>query len=177
MLPIVSGHPDNIPGIHLFRRSLSEDWQSPPTRAGHYQEGATLAFLVDWLEAGRVACRVYVQSSSRGLPDGAFPQEILRERGVDVALLAMDCARAQANGRESIQDRLRPRRIFFCHYGDFFRRKDQPRREGVKVNMRRLHRLLPGSDRTEVLFPAWDSVFRFDLEAGQLRGTSPGSSG
>jgi len=163
VLPIAGGHPDNIPGVHLFRRQLKEERQSPPVRAHHYQEGATYAFLVDWLSEGEVTCRVYVQTSSRGLPDGAFPVDILEQRRVDVALLAMDCANAEIAGRETIQDRLQPRRVFFCHYGDFFRRKDQPRRETVKVDLKRTQRLVTSNEQRDVLFPAWDSRFVFDL--------------
>jgi len=163
VLPIAGGHPDNIPGVHLFRRQLSEDRNTSPARAHHYQEGATYAFLVDWLKDGDVTCRVYVQTSSRGLPDGAFPPEILRQHPVDVALLAMDCANAEVAGRETIQDRIRPRRIFFCHYGDFFRRKDQPRRETVKVDLKRTQRLVTSDEHRQVLFPAWDSRFVFQL--------------
>jgi len=163
VLPIEGGHPDNIPGIHLFRKLLDEDRVGPPERAHHYQEGATFAFLVDWLHEGEVTCRVYVQTSSRGLPDGAFPLEILQERRVDVALLAMDCANAEAAGRETIQERIKPRRIFFCHYGDFFRTKDQPRRETVKIDLEKTRRLVTSNEEREVLFPAWDSRFVFDL--------------
>ena len=161
ILPIASGHPDNIPGVHLFQERLTEGRTTVPNRAHHYQEGDTFAFLVDWLDAGRIAWRVYVQTSSRGLPDGLVPLDLLAEHPVDVALLAMDCARAEAQGRESIQDRLGPRRILFCHWGDFFRAKDRVPHEGVKVDLRRLKRLLPSTPEREVLFPAWGSVFSF----------------
>ncbi len=66
-------------------------------------------------------------------------------------------------GDETIQDRIRPRRIFFCHYGDFFRRKDQPRRETVKVDLKRTQRLVTSNEYRDVLFPAWDSRFVFEL--------------
>ena len=165
VLPIASGHPDNIPGVHLFQKRLTEDRATPPHRAHHYQEGDTFAFVVDWLVEGVPAWRLYIQTSSRGLPDGAVPAAVLAERPVDVALLAMDCARAEASGRTSIQDVLRPRTVFFCHYGDFFRPKDRPPWEGVKVNLRRLHRLLDDVPGRRVLYPAWGSVFRLSRES------------
>lgn len=161
VLPIASGHPDNIPGVHLFRKRLTEDRETAPRRAHEYQEGDTFAFLIDWLRDGEVVWRVYAQTSSRGLPDGAIPDSVLGARGVDVALLAMDCARAEAAGRRSIQELLRPRRVLFCHWGDFFRSKAKPPWEGVKVDLRRLKGQLPSTAEREVLFPGWGSRFSF----------------
>ena len=166
VMPIASGHPDNIPGVHLFTKRLSEDRAVKPQRAHDYQEGDTFAFLVDWLNDGEVAWRVYVQTSSRGLPDGLLPASVLGERGVDIALLAMDSARAEAAGRESIQEVLRPRRILFCHWGDFFRSKAKPPWEGVKVDLRRLKARLPSTTEREVLFPGWGSTFSFSHPPG-----------
>lgn len=157
VLPVRSGHPDNIPGIHLFTRRFAEDRALPPTRAAHYQEGDTLAFLVDFLDGERVAFRVYVQSSSRGWPDGFVPPALLAERRVDVALLAMDCARVSASGRFGIVDLLHPRAVVALHWEDFFRRKDQTPWQGVKVNLASVKRRL---DRDEPwFFPAWDAEF------------------
>ncbi len=157
VLPIASGHPDNVPGIHLFQKRLTEPRTEPPIKASDYQEGDTFAYLVDFPEH-----RVYVQTSSRGYPDGFFDPAILAERPVDVALLAMDCANIQARGRgPSIIDFLAPRHVVFCHWGDFFRGKDEPRWEGVKVDLPRLTRNLPSTDRTTYTFPAWDSVHAF----------------
>lgn len=161
VLPILSGHPDNIPGIHLFRRHLAADRARPPVRASHYQEGITLAWLVDWLdEAGAVAFRVYVQTSSLGPPLGLAPAARFAEQPVDVALLAMDCANLHARGEPSILDHITPRRVLFCHWGDFFRSKDQEPREGVKVDLPALRATLrnqPGGDR--FLFPRWGGTF------------------
>ena len=57
VLPILSGHPNNYLFIHLFQERLSTDRQSKPTKASHYQEGETLAFLVDHLDVdGNIAC-------------------------------------------------------------------------------------------------------------------------
>ena len=122
------------------------------------------------MSEAEVTCRVYVQTSSRGLPDGAFPLAILEDRPVDVALLAMDCANAEAAGRETIQDRIKRRRIFFCHYGDFFRTKAQPRRETVKIDLKKTRQLVTSNEQRTILFPAWDSRFVFDLSQRELGG-------
>ncbi len=164
ILPIRSGHPDNIPGIHLFQKRLTEDRITPPLRAHDYQEGDTFAFLVDFLDGERIAYRVYVQTSSRGHPDGYFPHELL-DHPVDLALLAMDCANIEAREGASIIDFLSPRDVLFCHWGDFFRRKDRTPWEGVKVKLPWVKRQLPSTEQTRFLFPAWGSDFRFDLRS------------
>jgi hypothetical protein len=158
VLPIRSGHPDNIPGIHLFQRRLTEDRATAPERASHYQEGDTFGFLVDFLEGDDVAFRVYVQTSSRGHPDGFVPESVL-STPVDLALLAMDCANIEARTGESIIDLLRPSTVLFCHWGDFFRPKDRTPFEGVKVKLPRSRRQLISTEETRFLFPAWGAEF------------------
>ena len=163
VLPILSGHPDNIRGIHLYQRRLEEDRKTAPRKAGHYQEGVTVAWLIDWLdEDGQIAHRVYQQTSSVGPPAGLAPASVFEERRIDLALLAMDCANLRVRGEPSILDHIDPRQVMFCHWGDFFRSKDKVPREGVKVNLPKLQLALraePGGER--YLFPGWGARFRF----------------
>jgi L-ascorbate metabolism protein UlaG (beta-lactamase superfamily) len=160
VLSIRSGHPDNVPGIHVYHRPLRQDRPTPATRASHYQEGLTLAFLVDWLDPdGQVAFRVYVQTSSVGPPLGLAPQALLDEHPVDVALLAMDCANFLARDQPNVLDHIDPRMVVFCHWGNFFRSKDQEPREIVKVNLPWLREVItarPDGDRYR--FPGWHTA-------------------
>lgn len=174
ILPIASGHPNNWAFVHVWGDALTEDRATPPTRASHYQEGRTLAFLIDLLRPdGRVAHRVYVQTSSRGLPDGAFPDSIRAERPVDVALLAMDCANLEADGGDTIIDVLAAPAVIFCHWEDFFRSQDRPPREIVKVDLPRLKAHFDADPRAVYRFPGWGSTFSFpDPEQRDL--TAPG---
>ena len=66
ILPILSGHPSQYAFVHLWRERLESDRVRAPKYASDFQEGITLAFLIDFLRAGRVAKRVYVQTSSTG---------------------------------------------------------------------------------------------------------------
>lgn len=167
VLAIRSGHPDNVRGIHLYQGDLTEDRATPPTSAGDYLEGPTFAYLVDLLDAdGAIAHRVYVETSSTGPPAGRAPQAVFAERRVDVALLAMDCANFRAAGEPSILDHIDPRAVLFCHWGDFFRPKDAPPRETVKVDLpwtREVLRAEPGGERYR--FPGWGSHHRFARDA------------
>ena len=165
ILAIRSGHPAQYMGIHLYRKQLTQDRKTPPTRVGHYQEGLTLAYLVDWLaEDGSVAARVYIQTSSDGAPSGYFPRSILDERPVDIGFLAMDCANKKARGQPTIIDFLQPSAVLFCHWENFFRPKTLPPREIVKVNLPKLKKAMPTSGPTRYFFPAWDTTYQFPLE-------------
>jgi hypothetical protein len=158
VLPIRSGHPNQVAFVHLYTDVLATDRPTCPTRAGDYQEGLTLAYLIDWLdESGQIAQRAYVQTSSTGLPAGLCPREILDEHPVGFAMLAMDCANLAMQGEHTILDELTPSVVAFCHYEDFFRGKDQEPKEGVKVDLPRAHAFFEDHPAT-VLFPAWDST-------------------
>ena len=160
VLPILSAHPKQYLFIHLFRDVLEQDRATPPEQLNDYQEGITLAFLVDYLDdTGAVERRVYIQTSSTGYPAGFFPKEILAERPVDVALLAMDCANLEMQDRNTILDFLEAPVVLFCHWEDFFRRKDQTPREIVKVNLPKARRYFQNTETTTYLFPGFDSTF------------------
>lgn len=159
---IRSGHPSQYMGFHLFRKSLTEDRKKPPTKVNHYQEGMTLAFLVDWLdETGGVAARVYIQTSSTGEPAGFFPSALLEDGGVDVGLLAMDCAILKAKGKRTIIDHMNPAHVVFCHWEDFFRPKTKAPHEIVKVNLPKLREAMSLDTQRKYFFPRWDAEFHF----------------
>jgi L-ascorbate metabolism protein UlaG (beta-lactamase superfamily) len=172
VLPIASGHPNNYAFIHVWTDRLREDRQTVPTRANHFQEGETFAFLIDLLDddGTTIVHRIYVQTSSRGFPDGFFPDSVLDERSVDVALLAMDCANIESSGARSIIDFIEPKTVLFCHWDNFFRTKDKPPREIVKVNMRALHRWFESDPRSEYLFPGWNGRFQFPDPTPSVQG-------
>ena len=163
ILPIQSSHPAQVGWIHLFQDSLHHDRRTPPTRSWHYQEGITLAFLVDFLDADQtIQKRVYVQTSSRGFPSGAFPKEILSEHPVDVALLGMDCANTKYRGQPSIIDYLKARHVVFCHWEDFFRHKEQAPKARVKAHLPKLKQYFESLEQEQehsYIFPYFDSTF------------------
>ena len=160
VLPILSGHPKQYLFIHLFREELKADRATSPERVSDYQEGVTMAFLVDYLDdTGAIERRVYIQTSSTGYPAGFFPKEVLEEHPVDVALIAMDCANLEMEGRYTVLDFLEPSVVVFCHWEDFFRRKEKTPREIVKVNLPKARRFFKNTEKTTYLFPGFDSTF------------------
>jgi hypothetical protein len=166
ILPIRSNHPTQYLFLHLFTEKLSEDRKTPPTRASDYQEGITIAYLVDFLhpQTKEIQSRVYIQTSSTGYPAGYFPASVLEEKSVDVAILAMDCANIKAAGTEkSIVDFLSPSSVMFCHWEDFFRSKNKEPKEIVRVNLAKLKESLPSTAERRYIFPYWDRKYIFPI--------------
>ena len=113
--------------VHKIPQTRSD---SRTSKAFHYQEGLTFAFLIDFIGDNRIQRRVYIQTTSTGFPMGSFPKSILKEHPIDVALLSMDSANIAMNNKYSILDFLNPNITFFCHYENFF----SPKRQRTKGN-------------------------------------------
>lgn len=166
ILPIQSGHPTQYLFFHLYAEKRTTDRTTPPVHADDYQEGVTIAYLVDFLDpqTGAVQSRVYIQTSSTGFPVGSFPKEILDEHPVQVAILGMDCANIKAKNKPSIIDFLNPSAVVFCHWEDFFRPKTQEPRPIVRVNLHKLKKALPSTTDRQYVFPFWDRTYVFPAD-------------
>lgn len=159
VMPLLAGHPPQYLFFHLWRRQLRADRDRPPTRANHYQEGVTLAFLVDLLHEGEVRARVYVCSSSADPPSGFPDAAVIAERPVDLALVSMDTANREAAHGDSVLGLLGARTVVFTHYEDFFRPKTQAPREIVKVDLERSRAYFAARSDADYVFPAWGGRF------------------
>lgn len=170
VLPIRSQHPDNIPGIHVWKRTLSRDQDKPLSRASQYQEGATLAFLVDWLDdTGRVTARIYIENSTTGPPAGLAPPVQLHEHPIDLAILGMDTANLLAQGRPSILDHIDPTHVMYCHWSDFFRDPSMTPREIVKVDLPAIRKtLMRRTDGAQHLIPGFRTRHLLRIGDGNL---------
>ena len=160
VLPILSGHPSQYLFIHLFTKELTTDRKKPPRKAAHYQEGMTLAFLLDFLDGSDIKQRIYIQSSSTGYPAGFFPETILVEKAVDVAILAMDSANIHMKTGQSILSLIKPPVVFWTHFEDFFRAKDKTPREIVKVNLPKTKSFFADFSNHQSLFSAYHQRYR-----------------
>jgi L-ascorbate metabolism protein UlaG (beta-lactamase superfamily) len=161
ILPIKSGHPAQYLGVHLYTKQFRQDATDAPTRVGHFQEGETLAWLVDFLAGDRVVHRVFVETTSKAPPSGLVPASVLAERQVDVAVVAMDTARMASRGRPTALDAMGPHTAMFVHWENFFRTKARPPREANKVDLTKLRKRLPDNEQIRYLFPSWDAEFKF----------------
>jgi hypothetical protein len=158
-MPLLAGHPAQYLFFHFWRRQLSADRKRPPTRAHHYQEGVTLAFLVDLLNEGEVQARVYICSSSTDPPSGFPAPAVIAERPVDLAIVSMDTANREAGHGDSVLGLIRAPTVVFTHYEDFFRPKTAAPREIVKVDLERSRAFFAQRSDAQYVFPAWDGRF------------------
>ena len=161
ILPIRTHHAPHKFGLHFYNKSYRKDAELPPTRATDFQEGQPLAFLYDFLnpDGKGIDYRVFFISSSTGPPDGFFPKAILEEKGVDVALVTVDCTSQQLAGKKSVIDFLQPEAVMINHWENFFRTKDQPPKP-IRCDLWEIENEL-NSQELPYIVPMWDRVYEF----------------
>jgi L-ascorbate metabolism protein UlaG (beta-lactamase superfamily) len=126
---LCSSHPAQVLGvIHFGEGCVEGQPKAPPESAGDWKEGATLAYLVDFLDAdsGEIVFRVYTQDSPTDAPVGFPTAEILDERRVDLALLNVGSWENVDDHPAAIIGAIEPRYVIGGHWEDFFRAQDQP---------------------------------------------------
>ena len=160
VLPLQSAHPNQWLFFHLYRRRLAKDRQRPPRRVGHYQEGLTLAYLVDLLDGDRIQARVYVETSSCGHEASFPPAATLAEHPVDVAVVSMDIANQEQASGTSVLDVLNAPTVFFVHYEDFFSSLEAAPREIVKVDLPRTRAHFGAETQATYLISSWNQRYR-----------------
>ena len=171
VLAIASDHAPNVSmfGISwtIARGTEKRDLTKLPKYADEWKLGETLSFLIDVLDHGRPRLRIYYQSAASTPPLGFPSIEKLKERKVDVALLAaaasQNVPRRDAPGR--LLEHLRPSYVIVGHWESFFRRQILPIRIGEAMNSDRflddLHRSLPATSGWQMPIPR--TTVRFDL--------------
>ncbi|MBI5516959.1 MAG: hypothetical protein HY909_24465 [Deltaproteobacteria bacterium] len=134
--PLCSEHPDQVFFFHFGAGSVTADQCALPPRAGDWLEGATTAWLVDFLnDAGRPAFRVYYQDAPTNGPTGHVPADLLAEKRVDLALLCVGNYDAVRNQPGELLDALRPRFALSGHWEDFFTPASAPPRPLPFLNL------------------------------------------
>lgn len=115
-----SAHPNQVVNaIHFWPGCVTQPLTSRPAHPDVMREGEVLTFLVDFLENGAVAFRVYYQDAPTHGPVGWVPPEVLGGREVDVALL-------NAGNFDAVQDperivgNLHARNVLIHHWENFF---------------------------------------------------------
>lgn len=165
ILPLLTTHGPHLLGLKLYHGHYSQDAELPPCKATDFQEGQTLAYLYDFMEPdGKgIAYRVFFMSSSTGFPDGYFPQSILDEKSVDVALLTVDCTENKLKGKKGIIDYLNPPTVIINHWENFFRPKKWPPK-ALRVNLWTIEEELNGKNGQTYIVPMWDRVYEIEKE-------------
>jgi len=124
---LCGSHPDQLWIVHFAQGCWDEDYCRPPELASDYREGTTLALLIDFLDkSGEPVFRIYYQDAPTDGPVGHVPEELLAEKGIDLAILCVgnyDIVRDQPG---EIIAALNPRYVLAGHWEDFFRKPGEP---------------------------------------------------
>jgi hypothetical protein len=114
--------------IHFGEGCVEGQPKAPPDAAGEWKEGATLAYLIDFLDpdSGEIVFRVYTQDAPTDAPIGHPPAEILEEKRVDLALLNIGSWENVEDHPTAIIAAIEPRYVIGGHWEDFFRPQDEP---------------------------------------------------
>jgi len=130
VLPIRSSHADHFAGYHYAPGEVEAPWTNwEDKRHPDMKEGRPFAFLVDLLDDdGRPAFRIHYQDAASDAPLGFPPEEVLAERGVDLAVTCMPSSWRAHDYPRGILERTRARHVLVTHYEDFFRPLDRPLR-------------------------------------------------
>ncbi|MGH9319242.1 MAG: hypothetical protein ACRD3V_05050, partial [Vicinamibacteria bacterium] len=129
-----------------------------------YQEGETLAYLIDFLDENgtKPLFRVYYQDAPTEPTIGEVAPELLEERGVDLAILCVGTFFNVPDPAHIVRN-TRPRHILLGHWENFF----EPQRDNPKAipfaNVKKVLQVVreAAGPETEVILPNPQAVFRF----------------
>ena len=125
---LCSMHPAQFLGIIHFGEGCTDGPATePPAVADAWKEGATLAYLIDFLdESGAPTFRVYYQDAPTDGPYGHAHPDLLADKRVDVAVLNVGSYDAVADHPGAILANLDPRYVLGVHWESFFDGQDEP---------------------------------------------------
>jgi len=163
IMAVRSHHAAHFDGYTLYRGFVDEPKAEEPDWASDWLEGQSFSYIIDFLEGpDSVAFRVYYQDAVSPAPSGFAPDELIRERPVDVAILVPSTFDQVEWHPEAFIENLRPRWVLEGHWEDFFRDFDDDTK-AIRVSdlghfESRLKRSFEGESwrpekRTEFRFP------------------------
>jgi L-ascorbate metabolism protein UlaG (beta-lactamase superfamily) len=126
ILAIKSAHLPHIGHKHLYHGHYETAPERFPQQVKEFLQDETLAYLIDFLNNVRQPeKRIYFSSSAVSYPNGFFPEEILQEKSVDVAILSAALSQKAINYPTALVQFLKPEKIIICHWENFFRNRDK----------------------------------------------------
>lgn len=125
LMAVCAQHPAQVGPYHFAEGSIDEDQCELPRAASGWLEGATVAFVIDFLdEGGTPAFRVFYQDAPANAPVGHVPAALLADKVVDLALLCVGSADAVEDHPAAVLGSLQPRMAVSGHWEDFFQPVD-----------------------------------------------------
>jgi L-ascorbate metabolism protein UlaG (beta-lactamase superfamily) len=125
---LCSSHPAQIFGIfHFGEGCVSGQPAQLPDRSTDWKEGATLAYLIDFLDpvSGAPVHRIYYQDAPTAVPVGLPHPELLADKRVDLAVLNVGSSDVVEDHPRATIEALDPRYVIGGHWENFFRTQDQ----------------------------------------------------
>jgi hypothetical protein len=120
-----SQHPPHFAGMNLMNKRYTQDVLTEPVMMNDWQEGKTMAFIVDWIEEDTIAYRIYFSSSLAKSPFGQFPRKLLEEHPIDDLFISAALFDEFEKAPKPIIDLCQPKRIILMHWENFFRSKEK----------------------------------------------------
>ena len=133
-----SMHPPHFAGINMMNKKYSEDLKSEPLLMADWQEGKTLAFIIDWLDGEKIEYRIYFSSSLARAPFGQFPRELLVEKPIDDLFISSVLMSDFNEAPKPVIDLARPKRIILMHWENFLKSKEKPIKPMKKKELKTL---------------------------------------
>ena len=124
-MAFASLHPPHVAGINFFKKRYTSDLVSEPIMLADWQEGKTLSFMVDMIEVDTIGYRMFFMSSMARSPFGMFPQEMLKERGIDDLFIGASGPIEYESYPGPIVELASAKRIFLIHWENFLRSKEK----------------------------------------------------
>ena len=113
--------------------TLTEDAKELPRSIVDYVQGPVFKFVIDFLDGtGKPVYRIYYEDTGTATAIRTLPSEVLAEKTVDLAILALDGDAQAMSGKptEDILQDLKPKAVLVGHWEDFFFSQDMARMMG-----------------------------------------------
>jgi hypothetical protein len=163
--PIFAAHNPHFANVKFFSGSVQRSQkklQRPKykSKVNNWLEGRTLSFLIDIERDDAIQLRVFIQSSSCEFPEGMPPQDLLSEKSVDIAFLGVASYHfSKSSYPSTFLDSLRPKKIVFIHWEDFFRSYKRKSKTVLQTDVVTFFKTLPERYKDKYFLPVPGALF------------------
>lgn len=127
VLIIPSSHAPHIGKLHFMRGNCDTNYfnsftnSSQKIKANQFKEGHTYAYVLDILNKDSIAFRVLIKGAGCEVNNGLISEEILKEHGIDLAILQIASANFTTCYPQKILTQVKPKQVLITHWEDFFK--------------------------------------------------------
>ncbi len=161
-MPLLNGHPPHFMGITLYAGSYKEDLNEIPLKTKKWKCGQPLSYVVDFLENEKPVFRLFYQSSAAHDDLGLFPESLLKEKSVDVAVLSIAVKGKKIDYQLNALEYVKPKITFLAHWDKFIGELNHEKPKGVpKAKVDDIYKIVSEKFKNEMhtILPLPGSVF------------------